>query len=281
MSEDHLLYTPAQYPAEYELDYDGQLVHCVTGDDEQLRYISFLDPSSIGVYINKEMMGFDFDEVDVSVSLVANVGPYDEYVAPNPYFGFYQLKNNQIQLTTQDDAFITMFSDEDTKSMKLVACSNSDIPTITKDPELDAQYVVSELTCNDNSTDTQESGFTYRYYGLTGEMFSGTKKIVVDPIVYVPTNKDRSFLYNKSHLGPVLVSVCARLTKGNTMQIISKHFLPEIRTYKSSEVSKLRNSINQCNPTTVQTNTFNMPATFLDIDWQKKRALKMLELSTK
>ena len=26
MSEDHLLYTPAQYPAEYELDYDGQLV---------------------------------------------------------------------------------------------------------------------------------------------------------------------------------------------------------------------------------------------------------------
>ncbi len=281
MSEDHLLYTPAQYPAEYELDYDGQLVHCVTGDDEQLRYISFLDPSSIGVYINKEMMGFDFDEVDVSVSLVANVGPYDEYVAPNPYFGFYQLKNNQIQLTTQDDAFITMFSDEDTKSMKLVACSNSDIPTITKDPELDAQYVVSELTCNDNSTDTQESGFTYRYYGLTGEMFSGTKKIVVDPIVYVPTNKDRSFLYNKSHLGPMFVSVFARLTKGNTMQIITKHFLPEIRTYKSSEVSKLRNSINQCNPTTVQTNTFNMPATFLDIDWQKKRALKMLDLSSK
>ena len=281
MSEDHLLYTPAQYPAEYELDYDGQLVHCVTGDDEQLRYISFLDPSSIGVYINKEMMGFDFDKVDVSVSLVANVGPYDEYLAPNPYLSYYQLKNDQIRLTTQDDAFITMFSDEDTKSIKLVACSNSDIPTITKDPDLDAQYTVSELPCYDNSTDTQESGFSYRYYGLTGEMFSGTKKVVVDPIVYVPTNKDFSFLYNKSYLGPMLVAVCACLTKGNTMQIITKHFQPEIRTYKSSEVSDLRNSINQCNPTTVQTNMINIPATFVDIDWQKKRALKMLDLSSK
>ena len=64
-------------------------------------------------------------------------------------------------------------------------------------------------------------------------------------------------------------------------KITRRNFLPEIRTYKSSEVSKLRNSINQCNPTTVQTNTFNMPATFLDIDWQKKRALKMLDLSSK
>ena len=281
LSEDHLLYTPAQYPAEYEMDYDGQLIHCVTGDDEQLRYISFLDPSSVGVYINKEKMDFDFDKVEVSVSLVANVGPYDEYVAPNPYFGYFQLKNEQIQLTTQEDVFVTMFSEEDTKSMKLVACSNSDIPTITKDPDLDATYTVSKLPCYDNSTDTQETDFSYRYYGLTGEMFSGSKKLVVDPIVYVPTNKDFSFLYNKSYLGPMFVAVCVCLTKGDTMQLITKHFQPEIRTYKSSDISTIRNNINQNIPTTVQTNTFNMPATFLDIDWQKKRALKMLDLSSK
>ena len=281
VSADHLLYSPAQYPAEYELDYDSQLIHCVTNDDEQLRYISFLDPSSVGVYINKEMMGFDFDEVKVSVSLVANVGPYDEYLAPNPYINYYKLKNEQIQISTQDDVFVGMFSEWDNKSMKLVECKNTDIPTITKAPDLDAKYIVTELPCNDGSTDTQETGFNYRFYGLTGEMYNGTKKIVVDPIVYVPTNKDHTFLYNKSHLGPVLVAVSVQLIKGNTMQIITKHFLPEIRTYKSSEISAIRDHINQNIPTTVETNTTKIPADFMDISWQKSRALKMLELSGK
>lgn len=280
MSADHVLYTPAKYPASYEMDYEGQLIHCVTGDDQELRYISFLDPSSIGVYINKEMMGFDFDRAEISVCVVANVGPHDEYTAPSPYIGYYQLKNDQVQLTTQNAWYDDVFGDYDSKSVKLISCKNTDIPTITKDASLDAKFTVTELPCNDGTVDSQESGFNYRYYGLTGEMFGGNKKIVVDPIIYVPANNNHTFLYNKSVLGPVFVEVCARLFKGDAMQIITKHFQPEIRTFKSSEISAVRNRIQNI-PTTIKTNRSTMAADFVDIDWQKSKALKMLELAGK
>lgn len=52
----HLLYSPADYPASYELSYDQQQIECITKDDEQLRYISFLDPSTLEVYLNKGMI---------------------------------------------------------------------------------------------------------------------------------------------------------------------------------------------------------------------------------
>ncbi len=280
-SADHLLYSPAEYPASYELSYDEQLIECITKDDEQLRYISFLDPSTLEVYLNKEMMGFDFDRAEIFTSLVANAGPYDLYTGPDAYFSYYQLQNDQILLSTQDDSFINLFSEHDTKSVKLVACKNSDIPTITKDPELDASYEVSELLCDDNGVDTQEEGFNYRYYGLTGSMFNGARKIVVDPVIYVPTNKDHTYIYNKSCLGPIYVVVFVRLIKGNTMQVISKHFLPEIRTFKSSDIATIRNRINQSNLTQAKTSQGAIAAEYVDTEWLKSRALKMLELAGK
>ena len=279
ISADHLLYSPAEYPASYELSYDKQLIECVTKDDEQLRYISFLDPSTLEVYLNKEMMGFDFDRAEISTCLVANAGPYDVYTGPDAYYGYYQLQNDQILLSTQEDGFINLFSEQDTKSAKLVACRNSDIPTITKDPDLDASYEVSELSCDDNSVDTQEEGFNYRYYGLTGSMFNGARKIVVDPVIYVPTNKDHTYIYNKSCLGPLYVVVFVRLIKGNTMQIISKHFVPEVRTFKGSEIATIKNRINRSSLTQAKTSQGTVAAEYVDTEWLKSRALKMLELA--
>lgn len=281
VSADHVLYNPASYPASYQMSYDKQLIECVTNDDEQLRFISFLDPSTVEVYINKEMMGFDFDEAEIYTSLVTNAGPYDVYQGPDPYFGYYQLKNEQVQLTTQDDSFINLFSEQDTKSVKRVACKNEEIPTISKGADLDAAYKVSELPVNDNSVDTQETGFNYRCYGLTGSVANGARNIVADPIVYVPTNKTHNFIYNKSYLGPLYVAVVVRLIKGNTMQIVSKHFLPEVRTFKSSEIATIRDRINQGIPTQVKTNLGKMTAKYEDTGWLKSRALKMLELAGK
>lgn len=281
ISADHLLYSPAEYPASYELSYDKQLIECITKDDEQLRYISFLDPSTLEVFFNKEMMGFDFDRAEISTCLVANAGPYDLYTGPNAYFSYYQLQNDQILLSTQEDGFINLFSEQDTKSAKLVACQNSDIPTITKDPDLDAKYEVSELLCDDKSVDTQEEGFNYRYYGLTGSMFNGARKIVVDPVIYVPTNKDHTYIYNKSHLGSLYVVVFARLFKDDKILLISKHFLPEVRTFKSSEIATIKNRISQSRLTQAKTSQGTIAAEYVDTEWLKSRALKMLELAGK
>ncbi len=104
VSADHLLYTPAEMTPIYEMRSGNELISCESGDDEEFRFISFLDPSSVEMFFNKEMMGYDFEHAEISVSLTANAGPYDLYVAPTPYFGYYQLQNEQIQLTTHDSA---------------------------------------------------------------------------------------------------------------------------------------------------------------------------------
>ena len=121
--------------------------------------------------------------------------------------------------------------------------------------------------------------FNYRYYGLTGSMFNGARKIVVDPVIYVPTNKDHTYIYNKSCLGPLYVVVFVRLIKGNTMQIISKHFLPEVRTFKGSEIATIKNRINRSSLTQAKTSQGTVAAEYVDTEWLKSRALKMLELA--
>ena len=286
VSADHALYSPAKYPAHYEADYKGQLIHCDTNDDEQLRYISFLDPTTVEVFLNKEMMGYNFESADVSISLFVNAGSKEQYTGPSPYVEFYQLKNDGIQLTTHDgsDSFDNIFSKDDTKSMKLVECANADIPTIKKadDPQFDAHYVVSQLVCNDKSTDTFEKGFNYRYYGLTGSMFNGNMKIVVDPVIYVPTDVNHTFLYNKSNLGPLYLSVCLRLTKSDkSVEIITKHFKPEVRAFKVSDINSIKTRIGNYNPSTIKTNRGTTTANFTDTEWLKQRAFKMLELAGK
>ena len=287
VSADHLLYTPAEMTPLYQMESGNELISCESGDDEEFRYISFLDPSSVEVFFNKEMMGYDFEHAEISVSLTANAGPHDLYIAPTPYFGYYQLQNDQIQLTTHDTADDNVFGPDDTKSMKFVACPNSEIPTVGKTEDADfaatynVDYKMSELPCIDKFEEVSASGFTYRYYGLTGELFNGNKKVIVDPIIYVPTNKDH-LIYNKSHLGPIYVTVFARLTKSdNSMQIISKHYLPNICAFKSSEINDIKSRISSFNPTTVKTCKGTATATYIDTSWLKARAFKMLELAGK
>lgn len=283
VSSDHLLYEPAEMSPLYEMKSGNELIECTTGDDEQFRYISFLDPSSVEMFFNKEMMGYDFEQAQISVSLTANAGPQDLYAAPTPYYGYYQLRNDSIQLTTHDtsDDPTEIFRYGDTKSMKLVPCLNSEIPTIEKADDIgfNAGYKVSELPCYDRIKDLQASGFRYRYYGLTGELFGGGRKIIVDPVIYVPTNKEH-LIYNKSLLGPLYVTILAQLTKSDgSMQIISKHYLPEIRTFKSSEIDEIKARVSRFNPTTVRTCKGVAAAEYIDAKWLKARALKMLELA--
>lgn len=287
VSADHLLYTPAEMTPIYEMRSGNELISCESGDDEEFRFISFLDPTSVEMFFNKEMMGYDFEHAEISVALTANAGPYDLYMAPTPYFSYYQLQNEQIQLTTHDSADENIFGPGDTKSMKFVSCPNSEIPTIQNTDDADfaatynVDYKMSELLCVDKSNEVGYDGFSYRYYGLTGELFSGNRKVIVDPIIYVPTNKDH-LIYNKCHLGPLYVTVVARLTKSdNSVQIISKHYLPEIRAFKSDEINDIKSRISGYNPTTVRTCKGTADADYIDTGWLKARALKMLELAGK
>lgn len=280
VSSDHLIYTPASMSPLYQLTAGNELIER-SGDDEQLRYISFLDPSSVEMFFNKEMMGYDFEHAEISVSVTANAGPYDKFFAPTPYFNYYQLRNDQIQLTTNDTSYENIFGSGDTKSMKLVSCPNSDIPTVelTGDPDFEAEYTFSNLPCFDKSEDVLATGFSYRYYGLTGTLFNGSRRVIVDPIIYVPTN-GQHLIYNKSYLGPIYVTVVARLTKSDgSMQIISKHYLPEIRTFSSEEIGDIKTRINNFNPSTVKTCKGTATADYIDVSWLKARALKMLELA--
>lgn len=286
VSADHILYSPAKLPASYAVDYNGDLLHCVTSDDEQFRYISFLDPSSIEVFINKESMGFKYDRAEISASLFVNSASTEQYAGPNPYVGFYQLRNDDIRITNSDgsDSFVRLFSEEDKQSMKLVACKNEDIPTIkvTAGNVDVGSFTNSELDCNDPSISSLEEGFKYRYYGLTGLLFNGGKRIVVDPIIYVPTDKTHTFFYNKSKLGPVYLSLCARLIKNDgTILVVTKHYKPEVRTFKTSDISDIKRRIENYNPTTVKTNKGTDAAEFIDTQWLKARAYKMLELAGK
>ena len=65
------------------------------------------------------------------------------------------------------------------------------------------------------------------------------------------------------------------------MQIISKHYLPNICAFKSSEINDIKSRISSFNPTTVKTCKGTATATYIDTSWLKARALKMLELAGK
>ena len=270
------LYNKGKYPSLYQVDYDGELIRRDTNEEEDLRFISFLDPSSIEAYINKEMMGYQFDSAQINVSLVTCFdGAYEE---PDPYIGLYGLENDAIQLSEHDGNYgDNIFEDGDTKSMKLVNCPNDSIPTITKGSEVNAEFKVTKQNCTDKS-DIIDNSFNYRFYGLTSKLYD--KTIVVDPIIYVPTDNNNLY-YNKSHLGQLYVVVSAILTKNsdNSKQFITRHFLPEVRTFKTSDISSIKRRINNYNPSTVKTITGTTSATYPDNTWLKERALKMLELA--
>lgn len=276
VSADHLLYNKGKYPSFYQVDYDGELIRRDTNEEEDLRFISFLDPSSIEAYINKEMMGYQFDSAQINVSLVTCFdGAYEE---PDPYIGLYGLENDAIQLSEHDGNYgDNIFEDGDTKSMKLVDCPNKKIPTITKGSEVKAEFKVTKQNCTDKS-DIIDNSFNYRFYGLTSQLYD--KTIVVDPIIYVPTDNNNLY-YNKSHLGQLYVVVSAILTKNSddSKQFITRHFLPEVRTFKTSDISSIKRRINNYNPSTVKTITGTTSATYPDNTWLKERALKMLELA--
>ena len=65
------------------------------------------------------------------------------------------------------------------------------------------------------------------------------------------------------------------------MLIVAKKFKPEVRAFKRSEISEIRNRIEQYTPTVVTTTRGKAKAEFIDNRWLKERAYKMLELAGK
>jgi len=265
----------------YKMSSDGKYISLINNTDEGLRYASFLDPSSIEVFINKDRMGFDFDKVELTVNTFVLMGNGAYYQGEDSYYTKYGLSNSNLRITSSTNTMRSVFKDTE-KSMQLVVCSNEELQGIKEEEATETypkpfKYAITSLPCYDDPDADME--FSYRFYSLTN--YLGNSTMLVDPVVYVPTNSpesgERRYFYNNGKLGPLMVSVTAYFYKGDDRQFASATFLPEIRTFKADEIASIRSKIASKVPATIEIPSGSFPATFTDIEDQQKKALYILD----
>ena len=264
--EDALFYNDKN--GSYYADYDGLSVTNEMDADENLRYITFLDPTSLQVMLNQDVQTFPYDSVE-SVRLLAYDFVFcdDSYTLPaKPFFDFYNMTRKDIKLTTQTSTFIPVL-DGDDKSMRLVECSDKDLL-------LDSQTDIDYRTRNSIEI-TNDNNYVYKYGGIASSMKDefASYNVVYSPIVYVPRNNTNSY-NNLCYLENIGVSVVLELTIKGKKFIYAERFLPRFQTFKQSDVAALKSRLSGATcPTTVDGKTVENPL----FDQQIAKAVRILD----
>ena len=269
VSKDALFYNESTYGTDY--NSDGQTISSF-GSDENLRYASFLDPSSIQVYINDDTDIFPHDKVkNLEVTGYSFVYSNNPFTRPDIFYNYYGVNNDQICLTTEDDSWNYIFTDNDSKSMRLIEYDDKDL-LLDKDAGADN---MKYKTVGYFGKDVELTGYTFKYAGcttdLTGEL-SGYDA-VYDPIVYVPRNSNGLYPV-KSNFANLGVVVLIKFEIGDETYVYSRRYLPEIKTFGKTDVASIRNRINGFNKKTYD----GLDANYILFDKEKAKALKILSL---
>lgn len=264
--EDALFYNDKN--GSYYADYDGLSVTNESDADENLRYVTFLDPTSLQVMLNQDVQTFPYDEVDtVRVLAYDFVFCDDSYTLPaKPFFDFYNMTRKDIKLTTQTNTFIPVL-DGDSQSMRLVECSDRDLL-------LNTQADVDYRTRNSIEIDN-DNNYVYKFGGVASEMEGALAmyNVLYSPIVYVPRNNTNSY-NNLCYLENIGVSVVLELTINKEKFIYAERFLPRFQTFKRGDVAALKSRLSSATcPTTVDGKTVENPL----FDRQIAKAVRILD----
>ena len=269
VSKDVLFYNESPYGADYSSD--GTTVTTL-GKDENLRYASFLDPTSLRVFINNDLSFFPHNKVD-SVEVVGYdyVSVSIPYVHPDIYYNYFAIKNDLITLTTEDDSWSSIFMG-DAKSMRLVECSDKNL---LLDPD---KGVLSEKKVAYKFGDLDSLYYNFTYKGTS----SGFPKelsdydVIYSPIVGVPRNVNGLYPV-RAYLGHMGVVVYVRIKIGDKSYSYARRFLPAVKTFGRSEISEIRDRLINFEHKTAE----GLKAQYVLYEQEKNKALRILDLIEK
>ncbi|MBR4547283.1 MAG: hypothetical protein IKO66_04450 [Paludibacteraceae bacterium] len=276
VSEDVLFYTDrgvAYYVDPYLTSLGNYLSSEPVGVDEEMRYVTFLDPTSIQLKLNTDDRFFPYSDVD-SVVVQAYDFVYTDSLNTLPVAPYYQAYGLDLpQLSIAKDLSASLYSRTyvfpDNSNMERIACPASE-QLIHAD---DTLVVVSRSDKGDNGV-----WMTHRYGGsrrvaLEGDMQSYS--IMAHPIVYVPElfleNYDNTSFFN--HLGVAVVAYVFIKDQEEPV-IIANRYLPRFKTFKKSDVATIKSAIRS--GSSAQQTTDGKPVDYQFFDAQSDRAIRIL-----
>ena len=266
VSKDVLFYNESPSPGT-EYNSDGETITSY-GKDENLRYASFLDPSSIKLYINDDLSMFAHDHVK-NVKVIGYDFIYADttYTTPDVFYDYYKLTHEKVRLTSEDDSWNNIFIDDD-KSMRLV---EYDDKNLLLDPE---NGKLSYNTMKYLSKDMDKMGYTMKYGGVSSDLPTelSSYNAIFSPIIYVPRNSN-GFYPVESDFANLGVVVYLSFEVNGQIYNFARRYLPKIKLFGKDDIDAIRNKINNFEKKTYD----GLDADYILYDKEKAKALRVLD----
>ena len=193
-------------------------------EDFHFRMVSFLDPTTIHVNINKEVFP---DISDVSVTWNYGVYPDVEKGHTTKYVSLLGLNRPIVKLIDTNNKYLYR-SGKDEKYIQL--------PHTTF-----MSKVLEENT--ENCKVVKQAGSDYSYYGKVVNCEG--KNFIMQPQVYFPVkNTDIGTLVYDGEIPDFVVLVTVTFKSDGRTYMFSQRFLPEVKLMKRSEVGEMLDKLN-------------------------------------
>lgn len=212
--DDHFMGTPKR--VNYMMNEDGGYTTLI-GTDNQLRFITFLDPSSIKLNINTNVFP---DISDVNIFTFVAVYPDENVGHSQGYRDMMKLDATPTVNLTEPSKFSAgkMFRSSD-KDNKMAYHQAEPSKFISKTIEESAS----------KCSIVKQQGSNYRYYGrvLTGSSPSD-KKVIINPQVFFPMSEDGSSITN-GEVPDFVVCVYVTFKSNGNNYAFFQRYLPEYK----------------------------------------------------
>lgn len=197
---------------------------CSDAEDYNLRMISFLDPSSIQVSINKDVFP-DVSEVEVTFDY--GVYPDEEKGHTSKYAKLLGLNRPTIEIVKDAKSGIYR-SNNANNTVKYVHAP---------DTSFMSEFLGETL---ENCKVVKQAGADYSYYGKV--VNAEGKNFIMQPQVYFPIKKtDKGTLLCDGEIPDFVVLVTITFKSNGRTFMFSQRYLPEIKTLKRHEAESMEN----------------------------------------
>ena len=276
VSEDVLFYIDrgvTYYVDPWVVSLGDYLTAIQKGVDEEMRYVTFLDPTSIQLKLNTDNRFFPYSDVDSVVVQAYDFAYTDSLntLPVEPYYQAYGLDLPKLSiakdLSTSLWGYTYVFPNN--SNMERIECPATE-QLIHAD---DTLVVVSRTDRGANLVWT-----THRYGGSNHIALEGDMKsysIMAHPIVYVPeldlVSYDNYSYFN--HLGVAVVAYVFIKDQEEPI-IIANRYLPKFKTFKKSDVPTIKAAIRS--GSSAQQTSDGKPVDYQFYDAQRDRIIRIL-----
>lgn len=250
---------------------DGNTFYQSDDADEGLRFVTFLDPTSLQLKLNTDERFYPYSQVDSIAAQVYDFAFVDNaYTYPvRPYYQAYGITVPQVTISSNAGAMGSMFWND---KMELIECAPSQMLIDVTKPVYTAGRTTSE--------ETNTHDFIYRYGGSRAEEMPQSMKaysILTSPIIYVPRSES-GYFSTHAYLGHVGVAVVLYVYLHGEEEpvIFADRVLPQFKTFKKGDIASLKTQLQ--NGSHIQKTEDGKSVDYMFYNLQRDRAIRMLKI---